>query len=55
MDEAALTLMGLTPPPKNFPWQTHARGLAGHLVLGATIEAAFDLPSALTNPRRSLT
>ncbi|MCU1227309.1 MAG: putative periplasmic/secreted protein [Acidobacteria bacterium] len=47
MDEAALTLMGLTPPPKDFPWQTHARGLAGHLVLGATIEAAFDAAAAI--------
>jgi hypothetical protein len=43
MDEGALTALGLTPPPQEFPWQTHARGLAGHLVLGAVIEAAFDL------------
>jgi uncharacterized membrane protein YagU involved in acid resistance len=42
MDEGALTLAGLTPPPREFPWQTHARGLAGHLVLGAAIEAVFD-------------
>jgi hypothetical protein len=43
MDEAALTLLGVAPPPDRFPWQTHARGLAGHLALGAAIEAAFDL------------
>ena len=43
LDEAALTLMGIVPPPREFPWQTHARGLAGHLVLGALIEAPFDL------------
>lgn len=42
MDEAALALLGLTPPPQEFPWQTHARGLAGHLVLGGTVEAVFD-------------
>jgi uncharacterized membrane protein YagU involved in acid resistance len=47
MDEGALTLLGLTPPPKEFPWQTHARGLAGHLVLGAVIEAAFALTDQL--------
>jgi len=47
MDEAALTLLGLTPPPREFPWQTHARGLVGHLVLGAAIEAAFDVADAL--------
>lgn len=42
MDEAALTALGLTAPPRDFPWQTHARGLAGHLILGAAIEAVFD-------------
>lgn len=47
MDEAALTLLGLTPAPQAFPWQTHARGLAGHLVLGSTIELAFDTADAL--------
>ena len=46
MDEAALTLLGLTPPPDRFPWQTHARGLVGHLVLGGTIEALFDVADA---------
>lgn len=47
MDEGALTLAGLTPPPADFPWQTHARGLAGHLILGAAIEAFFDLADEL--------
>lgn len=46
MDEAALTALGLTPAPQAFPWQTHARGLAGHLVLGSTIELAFDAADA---------
>lgn len=48
VDEGALTLLGLTPPPANFPWQTHARGLAGHLVLGSVIEIPFDLIDANT-------
>src|SRR4051794_36428603 len=32
MDEAALAATGVTPPPREFPWQTHARGAAGHVV-----------------------
>jgi hypothetical protein len=38
IDEGANTLLGLTPPPEEFPWQAHARGLAGHLVFGVTSE-----------------
>jgi hypothetical protein len=34
MDETATPALGLTPGPKAFPWQTHVRGLAGHLVYG---------------------
>jgi hypothetical protein len=41
-DEGALTAFGLTPPPQAFPWQTHARGLIGHLVLGGAVEVVFD-------------
>lgn len=43
MDETATAVLGVAPPPQRFPWQTHARGLAGHVVLGGMIEAAFDL------------
>jgi uncharacterized protein DUF1440 len=43
LDEAALAAFGLVPPPRDFPWQTHARGFAGHLVLGAILDGAFDL------------
>jgi uncharacterized membrane protein YagU involved in acid resistance len=42
MDEGANTALKLTAPPNRFPWQTHARGLAGHLALGAVIEIVFD-------------
>ena len=41
MDEAATPLLGLTPGPAAFPWQTHARGLAGHLAYGAAANAAL--------------
>ena len=40
-DEIAVTALGLTPPPQDFPWQTHARALAGHLVFGGATEAAL--------------
>ena len=43
LDEAALAALGLVPPPQEFPWQTHARGFAGHLVLGAILDGTFDL------------
>ncbi len=43
LDEGASVALGLAPPPTKFPWQTHARGFAGHLVLGAVVESAFDV------------
>lgn len=48
MDEITVPALGLTPGPKAFPWQTHARGLAGHVVLGAAVEAVFDVADAAT-------
>jgi hypothetical protein len=41
MDETVTPLLGLTPGPAAFPLQTHARGLAGHLVFGASVDAAL--------------
>ncbi len=41
MDEGAVYALGLTPGPTAFPWQTHARGLAGHLAFGATADTAL--------------
>ncbi|MDQ3605379.1 MAG: DUF1440 domain-containing protein [Gemmatimonadota bacterium] len=38
IDEGANTALGLTPGPSAFPWETHARGLAGHLVFGVAAE-----------------
>ena len=35
MDEGLNPLLGLTPGPAAFPWQTHARGAAGHVAFGA--------------------
>lgn len=43
VDEAGTTLLGLTPPPQDFPWQTHGRGLASHVVFGVTTEAILSM------------
>ncbi len=43
IDEGANVALGLTPGPAEFPWQAHARGLAGHLVFGVATEAALAL------------
>jgi hypothetical protein len=43
MDELVNSVFGLAPPPQKFPWQTHARGLAGHTVLGGAIELPYDV------------
>jgi hypothetical protein len=38
MDEGGNVALGLTPGPRAFPWQAHARGLVGHLAFGLTTE-----------------
>ena len=40
MDELIAPLAGLSSGPLAYPWQAHARGLAGHLTVGATTDAA---------------
>lgn len=42
LDEAGNTALGFTPAPDKFPWQAHARGLAGHLVLGLATEGVLQ-------------
>ncbi|HEV2129781.1 MAG TPA: DUF1440 domain-containing protein [Longimicrobiaceae bacterium] len=42
MDEGMIPLLGFSPGPLAFPWQTHARGLAGHLVYGVVVELAMQ-------------
>jgi hypothetical protein len=40
-DQGLVSLLGLTPAPARFPWQTHARGLAGHLTFGTVTDATL--------------
>jgi Protein of unknown function (DUF1440) len=47
VDEGMVSLLGLTPPPKAFPWQTHARGLAGHLAYGVAAEQTLRVLDAV--------
>lgn len=46
LDEAGNVALGLTPKPSAFPWQAHARGLAGHLVLGLAAEGVLQAADA---------
>jgi hypothetical protein len=43
LDETLTPLLGVTPGPASFPWQTHARGLAGHVVFGGVTDATLAL------------
>lgn len=42
VDEAAARVVGVSGPLRAYPWQAHARGLVGHLVLGVAMEATLD-------------
>jgi hypothetical protein len=43
VDETLTSALALTPGPGAFPWQTHARGLAGHLAYGLVADAALGV------------
>lgn len=53
MDEVAVYLFGLTPGPTAFPWQTHARGLVGHLTFGSVIDATLDVLDHVVGDKRA--
>jgi uncharacterized membrane protein YagU involved in acid resistance len=42
MDELANWALGFTPGPLEFPWQAHARGLAGHVAFGVANEMLLE-------------
>jgi len=43
LDEGLVPALGLTPGPRAFPWQTHARGLVGHLTFGTVTDGTLRL------------
>jgi uncharacterized membrane protein YagU involved in acid resistance len=43
VDELANPALGFTPGPRAFPWQSHVRGLAGHLTYAVTTETQLRL------------
>jgi len=47
IDEGLVPALGLTKGPRAFPWQTHARGLAGHLSFGAVAEGTLRVLDAV--------
>lgn len=51
-DELATVASGLARPPRAYPWQAHARGLAGHLAFGLAADTTLDLLERLPVLRR---
>jgi len=43
LDEGLVPALGLTPGATAFPWQTHARGLVGHLTFGSVTDGTLRL------------
>lgn len=43
MDEGALPALGLSKKPKEYPRETHLRGLAGHVVYGVVLDRSLAL------------
>lgn len=42
-DEGLNPILGTSGGPTEYPWQAHARGLVGHLVLGAVTHATLNV------------
>ena len=47
IDEGLVPALGLTKGPAAFPWQTHARGLAGHVSFGAVADGTLRVLDAV--------
>lgn len=47
LDEGLGPTLGLTPGLRKLPWQTHARGLAGHLTFGTVTDGTLRLLDAV--------
>lgn len=42
-DELFTSVTGLAEPPREYPWQAHARGFVGHLAFGLVADTTLDL------------
>ena len=47
VDERLVPALGLAAGPRAFPWQTHARGLAGHLTFGTITDRTLRVLDAI--------
>jgi hypothetical protein len=47
IDEGLVPALGLTKGAGAFPWQTHARGLAGHLTFGTVTDGTLRVLDAI--------
>lgn len=54
VDEGLTPALGFAPGPLAFPWQTHARGFAGHLVYGVAAEVMMQWLERSTDDQRAL-
>ena len=54
-DLLAARLLGIAGPQGEYPWQAHARGLIGHLVLGMVTEATLNAIEDPQDPTRPAT
>jgi len=52
-DEIGNPAFGVTPGPRAFPWQAHARGLAAHLVYGMVTEGVLSVADRFLRHRRA--
>lgn len=46
-DEGLTPLVGLAEPPQSYPWQAHARGVAGHIAFGLVADTVLDALDAV--------
>lgn len=45
VDEGLTPALGFSAPNKKYPWQTHVRGFAAHLIYGLVIAGVYELVS----------
>lgn len=43
VDEGLTPALGFSAPNKKYPWQTHVRGFAAHLIYGLVIAGVYEL------------